>query len=57
LAAGLSVIVAVIAASEILFVLCAVCATCGTVAITGGGVIERLNKVAKQLESKQPASG
>ena len=56
-AAALSLIAAIIAASEILFVLCGVCATCGTVALTGGGTIERLNKVAKQLESKQPATG
>jgi hypothetical protein len=52
--AVLALIVAMSAASDILFVLSGVYATCGTVAMIGGGVIERLNKL---VESQQPGRG
>ena len=52
--AVLALIVAMSAASDILFVLSGVYATCGTVAMIGGGVIVRLNKL---VESQQPGRG
>ncbi len=52
--AALSLIAAITTASYILFVLSGVYTTCGTVAMLGGGVIERLNKL---VESQQPANG